>query len=316
MTASNEDVSAVTAAANPPPLTEEPVGNAAAVDSKGDQTEAHVVPIVSEPFIQGLVILPPRQKASAPEIDATATVALPPLRAEEPVASIRAALAEVVGYAHLTKYRLVVEKRMEKPKNGASNKKGNLSSGANKDWESDKVVSEYTLKDAMVTISPSVKTLEIDNCGEKEESKGDELILDEYGDLSVLLPLLKTEDKHEEGESEKDSVEAKHLDASRFAIRVVLEKYDLAAARDHVVRVRQLLMGNAPHVRSLMPDEEGGTVPETAKVENGENEAMNKAEGDKVSDCSNWRMILLFILSGTRSSIKVSTAVKKGTNRQ
>mmetsp|Transcript_25034 Transcript_25034/g.47482 ORF Transcript_25034/g.47482 Transcript_25034/m.47482 type:complete len:1631 (-) Transcript_25034:133-5025(-) len=285
MTASNEDISAVSAADNPPPLTEEPFGTAAAVDSKGDQTEAHVVPIVSEPFIQGLVILPPRQKACTPEIDATAMVALPPLRAEEPVASIRAALAEVVGYAHLTKYRLVVEKRMEKPSNGASNKKGNLSSGAKKDWESDKVVSEYTLKDAMVTISPSVKTLEIDNCGGKEESKRDELILDEYGDLTVLLPLLKTEDKQGEGngkESEKDSVEAKHLDASHFAIRVVLEKYDLAAARDHVVRVRQLLMGNAPHVRSLMPDdEEGGTLPETAKVENGENDAMDKAEGDK-----------------------------------
>ena len=34
---------------------------------------------------------------------------LPPIRAEEPVASLRAALSEVRGYAHITHYRLVLD---------------------------------------------------------------------------------------------------------------------------------------------------------------------------------------------------------------
>ena len=58
------------------------------------------------PPLKGLVVLPPRQKEpSANE----ACLGLPPLRPEEPVQSIRLALSEVVGYAHITNYRLELE---------------------------------------------------------------------------------------------------------------------------------------------------------------------------------------------------------------
>ena len=68
--------------------------------------------------IKGLSILPPRQRTTSrrrrcdEEEDHkdqwSGGLALPPLRPEEPVASLRGALGEVLGFAHLTRYRLVV----------------------------------------------------------------------------------------------------------------------------------------------------------------------------------------------------------------
>ena len=53
-----------------------------------------------ELLLKHLVIVPP------PACAALKPIAVPPLRPDEPVASIRAALAELVGYAHITNYQL------------------------------------------------------------------------------------------------------------------------------------------------------------------------------------------------------------------
>ncbi|KAL7543602.1 hypothetical protein ACHAXR_012903 [Thalassiosira sp. AJA248-18] len=268
-------------------------------------------------FIQGLTILSPRQKTPKTTTKATkatssstynnkdVAVPLPPLRPEEPVASLRGALSEVLGFAHLTRYRLVVERLNEKTKsgsvsvsgvsggvsvsnssnkqkqqqqqggsnNGSNNKKSQDGNNNNNCW------SPFTLRDAQVTISPSLQSLEAgggdlpppkddDNNKQGEE----ELVLDEYGDLSILLPLLENNNQEQQqAAAEKNNNNNKIvLDASHIAIRVVLEKYDLASIRDHMMRVRQLLEGNAPYVTSLLGDdaaaaaavveEEGGEV--------------------------------------------------------
>ena len=75
-----------------------------------------------EVLIRNLCILPPRQSKKPPQggakkarkdLDALGVIPLPPLRPEEPVQSLRNALSEVKGYAHLTSYCLVVEDRPE-----------------------------------------------------------------------------------------------------------------------------------------------------------------------------------------------------------
>jgi protein TIF31 len=53
-----------------------------------------------EVLLKNLVILPPSSSSNLKPI------VVPPLRPDEPVTSIRAALAELVGYAHITNYQL------------------------------------------------------------------------------------------------------------------------------------------------------------------------------------------------------------------
>ncbi len=95
--------------------------------------------------MKGLSILPPCQKTTAQrrqnkgegekadnddgdeEDGWGGGMALPPLRPEEPVASLRGALGEVLGFAHLTRYRLVVE-RVRGCKNGARIRRRRMSS--------------------------------------------------------------------------------------------------------------------------------------------------------------------------------------------
>mmetsp|Transcript_8650 Transcript_8650/g.9915 ORF Transcript_8650/g.9915 Transcript_8650/m.9915 type:complete len:1345 (+) Transcript_8650:157-4191(+) len=103
--------------------------------------------------LKNLKINPPCSTSLAP-------VALPPLRTDEPVTSIRAALAELVGYAHITNYKLVA--------NGKT--------------------------------------------------------LDDYGDLAGVVECTKIEMK--------------------------LERY--CNAREHVLRLQQLLQGNPPVVTALI----------------------------------------------------------------
>jgi len=61
----------------------------------GDEDEAD-----RQLTLKNLRIIPPASTSLAP-------ISLPPLRTDEPVTSIRAALAELVGYAHITNYKLV-----------------------------------------------------------------------------------------------------------------------------------------------------------------------------------------------------------------
>lgn len=179
-------------------------------------------------LLKDLSILPPLQKKGTLSWNEMAdAIPLPPIRAEEPVSSLRGALSEVCGYAHLTNFRLVLEATMSKSKSRAA-----------------PTISPYTGANAVVTVPISVKSLDavphLKN-GNLIEPNDVSVTLDDYADLTPLL--------------------AKGLkDGSSF--RIVLERYDAAAVRVHVTRVRYLLDGNAPFVTTLAEDE----APEQEKV--------------------------------------------------
>eukprot|EP00980_Cylindrotheca_fusiformis_P030061 scaffold24294_cov186-Cylindrotheca_fusiformis.AAC.4 len=164
-------------------------------------------------------------------------IPLPPIRAEEPVSSIRAALGEVCGYSHLTNYRF----ELEKP----------LASDFPPKSSDTPVVSAYTGRNAVVSVPIAMKSLDDEN---KDENS---TVLDDYGDLSLLL-----DDGLQDGS----------------ALRIVLERYNVAQVRDHVVRLRSLLDGNAPSVVSLDDsDEEAETTKEEEKAEK-PTEGVSKGE--------------------------------------
>ena len=301
--------------------------------------------------IKGLSILPPRQKTTMQERGKCdeedhddfwgGGVALPPLRPEEPVASLRGALGEVLGFAHLTRYRLVVERirggstnaQTKETNNPLKNQERQSSSRAIGKTKSsshfprqlphqDACWSPFTLRDAVVTVPPSLRSLEtykgesprdlgmIEECdiqdGEengREDVEEEELALDEYGDLSLLLPILMGEsgraiastksatDNHDDKDKNVDEGAVEGIDATatteeaeqdetiivdaeeaNIAIRVVLERYDMASIRDQVAKVRNLLGGNAPYITSLVggggvEDEEKMTKQDTSAAE-------------------------------------------------
>jgi protein TIF31 len=203
-------------------------------------------------ILKNLVILPPLQKKGTLERDEIVdAVALPPIRAEEPVNSIRQALGEVCGYAHLTSYRFVLEPPPAK-----------MSSSAQKN----STISPYTGRNAVVSVPEGVKSLEMEPQGIGNEKS---LVLDDYGDLTSLVNNAGLQD---------DS-----------AFRVVLERYDGALIRDHVIRLRSLLDGNAPNVTSLddgtgaqtATSEEKQTETETPKADDAANKAEEKSDAEK-----------------------------------
>ncbi len=87
------------------------------------------------------------------------------------------------------------------------------------------ILSPYTGRDAVVAVPVAVKSL-----AEDSDAKEPTRVLDDYGDLQGMLP---------------------HGLRDGSAIRIVLERYDVALIRDHVIRLRSLLEGNAPSSISL-----------------------------------------------------------------
>lgn len=250
-------------------------------DQADDADAANTIEIPTEIFLKGLTVLSPRQSKDSKNDDVSkasvvVTVPLPPLRPEEPVASIRSAISEVIGFAHLTKYRLVLEERSSvatttttttsssttatangssRKKNGKNNSGAYGNNGEIKEWEAENVVSTYTLEGAQIAEDKLVQSLKLGRAPEPTtagdaNNKEGELVLDDYGDLSPILEVLEKEGKV------GDPIDNKIIiDASNYAFRVVLERYDAASIRDHLVRVRQLLEGNAPHLVTLVGDE-------------------------------------------------------------
>jgi protein TIF31 len=113
-------------------------------------------------ILEDLVILPPRQK----DQKATDGLLLPVLRPDEPIQSLRGALSEVVGYAHITNFRFELEE--EPPKIIKKNEKITV----------DSVISPYTGKDAVISVPLQLKNLDPMHV---------KIPIDEYGDLSPLL---------------------------------------------------------------------------------------------------------------------------------
>ena len=292
-------------------------------------------------FIHNLSISSPRQRTSSPlssshsnsnnnNDEEEVVIKLPPLRPEEPVASLRGALTEVIGFAHLTKYRLVVEKKPQLPPSnsdgesndgkqiksgkGQNNTKNNTNNNNNKKKQ-DVVWSTYTLRNAVVSTPSTLQCLQTDttvanNNGGKEEEE--ELVLDDYGDLSILLPLLQQSDvdssssnntnnssnsSNEEETKEELILLNGHitprspppqqiLDASNYTIRIILEKYTISSIKDHVMRVRSMLVdGGLPFVSSLVADESSEAEEVAIEDKEGEKEKseakVNGEKGDK-----------------------------------
>ena len=304
-------------------------------------------PAKPEVLIRNLCILPPRQskkaKKARKDLDALGAIPLPVLRPEEPVQSIRTALSEVKGYAHLTSYRLVVEERPEgieaalaaRRKGVADGSPSSASSGgdeggvsgaataggtASKKSKKKKskgggggdsgsntpnrgvapadVVSPHTGPNAVVATPSSARSLEVatythylgttipaeaaaevaaaaasspGNNGKKKGRKhaddedADEIVLDDFTDLSPYLERGLTSDK--------------------AALRIVLERYNVAGVRDHVGRLQQLFDGLVPSVTTLAEGaEEGEQQPVEAEAEKEEPPASSSmaagAEGD------------------------------------
>ncbi|CAJ1907402.1 unnamed protein product [Cylindrotheca closterium] len=187
------------------------------------------------PILKNLCILPPRQKAGTLERkEVIDRVPLPPIRSEEPVSSIRAALADVCGYSHLTNYRFELEKPLDP----------NIP-GKQPDVP---IVSPYTGINSVVSVPVALQSLD-----DEQQSKDHSLVLDDYGDLSALM-------------------EMGLQDGSAF--RIVLERYDVAQIRDHVTRLRSLIAGNVPAVVSLDDgSDDKGTPAEPENTEVAEEKA-------------------------------------------
>ena len=166
---------------------------------------------------------------------------------------------------------------------------------AAEDWEKDKIVSTYTLDGAVMATDRLVKTLQlgrapdVGNVETKEEEE--EVELNDFGDISIMYDILEKEGIVG-GDNDPPIRNNKIiLDASAFAFRVVLEKYDAASIRDHMVRTRQLLEGNAPHLTTLtsghelddlvMQEEEGvkGEEAETAAAVAEKKDGVDKEDG-------------------------------------
>lgn len=139
--------------------TEEPIVDPEGTEKETEEAEAAVPP--EEFLLEGLLILPPRQKTTVDKVQHA--VALPPLRGEEPVQSLRGALAEVTGYAHMTNFRFEVR---DKPAHVTT---GNLP-----------LISPYSGTGAAIATPLAAESL----C--EETTKTCENCLDEYGNLVKL----------------------------------------------------------------------------------------------------------------------------------
>jgi hypothetical protein len=274
--------------------------------------------------LENICILPPLQKDSnnSKSKDLITKVSkdailLPPISPAEPVSAIRGALAEIRGYAHITNYRLIVEdvddelhqsiienskvkineekidtakkttktgKSKANGSTGSSNtggtgggsgggkkKKKKSSNGSTSSVSVTDVVSPYTSEKAAIKVTSSVLSLDNDPIMQQDEEKrddnGGEIVLNDYGDLSPY-------------------VETNELD-SNMGLRMVLERYDAGLVKEHVIKTRFLLDGNAPCVLRVVSDEqsdgdkdgeeEGASDNVNANVANGE---KNEKEGE------------------------------------
>lgn len=201
------------------------------------EEDSQDVEVATNPILKNLIILPPLQRdgTKVPE-DA---VPLPPIRAEEPVSSIRQALVDVLGYSHLTNFHFVLEDPSQ-DKIPSVNPKRPL-------------ISSHTGPNAVVSVPTVVRSL-MQDADSAEIMTG---VFDDYSDMQSMIP---------QG----------LVDGS--ALRIVLERYDASLIKDHIIRLRSLFEGNIPTVLSLdATDEAGGDGKDSSKKDDGNSE--DKVEG-------------------------------------
>ena len=204
---------------------------------------------IALPPLNDMYILPPRQKPGGAVAQNEFCLPLPPIRPEEPVLSLRLALAEVLGFAHFTNYRVEVEPEAAKPQ--TLGEEIILP-----------IVSPFTGQNAIICVPAALKS--IDKClpgNDSEQAEFFDGVLDEFSDLQSTAAV-------------KDGV----------ALRIVLERYDASSVKEHVARLRHLLDGNAPAVSSLIDDNTASpSSSEESKDDNSGAEVVS-AEGIEKPD--------------------------------
>ncbi len=262
-------------------------------------------------FLSNLAILPPLQKNEI-ENDSLQqdSIVLPPIRPEEPVQSIRAALGEVVGYAQMTNYRLeftpgkefvkksecekktTTENTIVTTTDSSANKKKNKKKKSNKVNSNGKasssaatIVSKYTGPNAVVRLSSN-------KISKSKLESNDAQVLDDYGDLTTLQNL-----------------------TSNSCFQIILERYDVATLREHVRRTRNLLEdGNVPHVTSLLSEENDvtndksteATQSDSTSDEPPKHDSKDEANPQLVRYCSIFPFqILIFLPSFNHGFLKI-----------
>jgi hypothetical protein len=241
-------------------MTDESVPAEVSSDGPVDETSPAAVaeepaePSPGDQILKNLVILPPLQKdGTLPDNvnELQDSIPLPAIRAEEAVASIRAALGDICGYAHLTSFRFEVQD----PPPPVVTKKASPSL---------RQASPYTGPNAVISYPVALKSLEekpvdLEAVAKTTGGTGStQIVLDEYGDLTPFLQ-----------KGLKDG----------SAFRIVLERYDALSIRNHIVRLRLLLEGSAPHSDTL-DDGAGNGEEAKAKDDPDEDPKNDKTSSD------------------------------------
>lgn len=259
---------------------------------EGTIEEVEVAPVDEEAeqpiFLHNLCILPPLQKDNInPPTTAKDSILLPSISPAEPVSAIRNALGELRGYAHITNYRLIVEeiseelhqsivehskRKITEGKNdtkkiinngnnndgGGGSKKKNKKAvnGASKSLVAvEDVVSPYTSSKAAIKVSSSLLSFNHDSVHNNEQKgESEEVVLNYFSDLSPYV--------------ESDGL------TSNMGLRMVLERYDVGMVKEHVMKTRFLLNGNAPCVIRVVGGEEEESEDHDAEI---------KSTGEKVN---------------------------------
>jgi len=288
----------------PPPLTEEePKSQDASekpeenpVDSSEEEKE--------DDFIYNLAILPPLRKGADTndKVELTA-MHLPPLRATEPVSSIRAALGEVRAYAHCTNYRLVLDTDTT-TRNWACTSSSSLSTLNNTSHSSGNVdKSEGANSSSATNANKRKKNKKNKGKGKKQNARGfteqmdvvsphtgaDAVISIPHGILSLENdPSLQNKEELQETASQSivlddygDLTSLPDL-KSGMAFRMVLERYDMGSVRDHINRLRGLLDGNAPGSEIIYEEEPAVDGEKGVNVSTDQNEPS--PDGTKTSN--------------------------------
>lgn len=292
--------------------------------------ETETTEVEESKFLMNLCILPPLQKGEtipvvtqqtsektttkddAPNNPIEGLIHLPPIRAEEPVASLRAALSEVRGYSHITHYRLVLDpenqnsslstpapkddvfdtatitvsdgKAVTSSSNQTNSKNAKKKKKKNKDNQKSSQTKESTPGSTTPVPSTTTPTVAIEEIVSSFTGPN-AMIMAPHG--AKIITELKTSTLDN---TARECILDDYGDLTPLlagnqlkdgsAFRMILTRYDAAGIRDHVTRLRSILDGNAPFVLTL--DENHGQF-------NDEEESMGAnentaADENEVSD--------------------------------
>lgn len=221
-------------------------------------------------------------------------VLLPSIQPSEPVNSIRAALSEVRGYAHLTNFRLVAEDMREglltEIMEKSSLVKGNSSApsssgGAHGGGGTNNRQAATSVKKKKKKSKGSNNNNNNSNNNQKATSNAHNVVSPyTLKNAVVKVPasnlsleadptITSTREKEPVLDDYGDLtplVSSGTIESNKTGFRVVLEQYNAGSVKDHVKRVRALLEGNIPLVDSLTNGEQPNNDNASKQADGGE----------------------------------------------